>query len=143
MMQANIKEGLNSYPECLALTNANEIVNFSKEVGTSSESVTDEHRKALLVTRPMKLDNPDVMKTVDTVIQRGKFHNGDIQSILYGSRDLQSWFPVWSSTDHYMRGFSGTPYKFFIIVLLCDLNKKDSIFGCTIQYTPRLTDKLR
>jgi len=145
MMQADIQEGLNSYPECLAVTKSNEIVNFSKEGSTDDdeEDAATEHRNALLVTRPLKLDHPDVMKTIDTIIQRGKFHKGDIQSILYGSRDLQNWFPVWSSVDHYLRGFRGTPYKFFRVVLLCSLNKKDSIFGSTIQFTPRLIDKLR
>ena len=63
--------------------------------------------------------------------------------VLYGSRDLRTWFPVASSVDHYLRGFSGTPYKYFRIALVCTLTHKESIWGCTIQYTPRLVNQPR
>lgn len=99
--------------------------------------------KGLLITRPLKLDAPDVLKTVDTVIQRGNFQRGHIKTAIYGSRDLINWFVVWTSVDHYLRGFRGTPYKYFRLVLLCDLDPTESVYGCTIQYTPRFTNRLR
>ena len=100
------------------------------------------------MTRPLKLDAPDVLKTINTIIQRGTFETGlDGESrfgqVLYGSRDLKNWFPVWSSKDRYLRGFRGTPYKYFRIAVAAWLRTDESISGATIEYEPRLTDKHR
>jgi hypothetical protein len=115
----------------------NTVFNFSQ---TASG---DAPVNGLLITRPLKLDQPDILKTIDTIIQRGYFRKGHVKTILYGSRDLFNWQLIYSSTDHYLRGFRGTPYKYFRIVLLCSLTKDESIFGCTVQYTPRLLDQPR
>lgn len=101
---------------------------------------------AVLVTRPLKLDLPEVLKTIDRVIQRGHLdihYHTPIQSILYGSRDGFTWHMVKSSTDHQLRGFSGTPYKYFKIVLICTLYANESINGATISVTPRYTNRIR
>ena len=143
MMQSNIKYGINSYPECLAIDNDNNIINLSGVPEVLTENAEASTRSCLLITRPLKFDKPDVLKTIDTVIQRGQFRKGSVQSILYGSRDLFHWHLVASSRDHYLRGFRGTPYKYFRIVLLANLQKDESIFGCTIGYAPRLLDQLR
>lgn len=151
-MPSSIKDSLNSYPDALAQiqivvppaqegddpTTANKIINYSED----NPSVTTGFN-GVLVTRPLKLDAPDLLKTVDTIIQRGHFRKGHVKSILYGSRDLFNWHPVYTSVDHYLRGFRGTPYKYFRIALLCTLDKDESIFGCTVQYTPRLIDQPR
>lgn len=115
------------------------------DVGTDDDVQQDGvfTTNALLVTRPIKLDTPDLLKTVDTIIQRGYFRKGHLKTILYGSRDLFNWHLIYSSNDHYLRGFRGTPYKYFRIVLLCELSKEESIDGCTVQFTPRLLDQPR
>lgn len=149
MMVTNIDYGVNSYPEALAVTDADtngrrNVVNLSTEV------FLDVNVKGLIITRPLKLDQPDALKTIDTIIQRGKFNFLDsqrtvkpIRSILFGSRDLYNWFLVSSSTDHYLRGFSGSPYKYFRIVALVDFLADESVYGATIQYTPRYMNRPR
>lgn len=141
MMSSDIQSSLNSYPDALALLQTNEetytIVNYSEE-DSATETV-----RGILVTRPLKLDAPDVLKTVDTIIQRGYFRKGNVKTILYASRDLFNWQYVYSSADHYLRGFRGTPYKYFRIALICDMQKDESIFGCTVQFTPRLANQPR
>lgn len=143
LMESHIKNSVNSYPEALALaidpndshdTNLN-MVDFSQSA--------DRLVAGLLVSRPLKLAAPDILKTVDTVIQRGNFLKGHVKSVLYGSRDLVNWHIVWSSKDHYLRGFHGSPYKYFRIALLCDLAPDESIYGATVQFTPRLTNQPR
>ena len=148
MMKSDIAYGFPSYPECLAVDANHNIVNLSStaqdaQAGSSNGYPQDNTVNALLITRPLKLDAPDILKTVDTIIQRGKFRKGNVMSILYGSRDLYNWHLVYSSNDHYLRGFRGTPYKYFRIVLLCKLQEDESIFGCTVQFTPRLIDQPR
>lgn len=135
MTYSEIRSNFNSYPDALALTSDGKLVNFSKS--------NDTPLPALLVTRPLKLDGANIHKTIDNIIQRGNFRKGHVQSVLYGSRDLVNWHLVWSSKDHYLRGFRGTPYKYFRIALLCNLSSDESIFGASIQFSPRLTNQPR
>lgn len=135
LMSYSIRTGVNSYPEALAINQGGQLMNFSSMDGQTT--------MGLLVTRPLKLDAVNIHKTVDTVIQRGNFQKGHVKSVLYGSRDLINWHLVWSSKDHFLRGFRGTPYKYFRIALLCDLSLDESIYGATVQFTPRLTNQPR
>lgn len=135
MMRSDITDSVNAYPDALATNSAGKLVNLSL---SDAEGIT-----ALAVTRPFKLGYPDVLKTIDTVIQRGYFQAGHVAQVLYGSRDLSNWHIVWSSTDKYLRGFRGSPYKYFRLALICKLGKAECIDGCTVQFTPRLTNKPR
>ncbi|MCM1079100.1 MAG: hypothetical protein NC344_05665 [Bacteroidales bacterium] len=135
MTFSSIASHLNSYPEALAIDNEKNIVNFSK---TDASMV-----KGLLLSRPLKLDMPDIHKTIDTIIQRGHFHNGNVLSVLYGSRDLYNWHLVWSSQDHFLRGFRGTPYKYFRIACVTSLSEDENIFGASINFTERMANQLR
>ena len=135
MIHSNISYNVNSYPNALAVTTNGKMVNFAQ---TDGQAVG-----GLLVSRPLKLDAADVLKTVDTIIQRGNFRKGHVQSLVYGSRDLYNWSLVWSSKDHYLRGFRGTPYKYFRVALLCDLAEEESIYGATVQFETRKTNQPR
>jgi hypothetical protein len=138
MMESNIDYSVRAYPEALAVNRNGELVDCSVGDGTAVVS-------QLLVTRPLTLDQPDVLKTVNTVLQRGLFrkHQGHVQSVLYGSRDLYNWHLVKSSKDEDMRGFSGTPYKWFRVALLLRLPAGESVTGCSIDFDPRYTNRLR
>lgn len=135
MTYSQIDYSVNSYPEALAVKKNGRMVNFAHTDGNAVSG--------LLVTRPLKLETPDVLKTIDTIIQRGHFRKGHVQSALYGSRDLYNWHLVWSSKDHYLRGFRGTPYKYFRIACVTNLSDDESIFGASLQFTPRLTNQPR
>lgn len=135
MMQSSITSTVNSYPEALAMDKAGNLIDLS-----SSDA---EQNNGFFLTRPVKLETPDVLKTIDTIIQRGNFVKGHVQSALYGSRDLVNWHLVWSSKDHYLRGFRGTPYKYFRIACVTSLAKGESIYGASIQFNPRQTNQLR
>lgn len=135
MMYSSILAGVNSYPDALAVDKNYNLVNFALP--------PKETQKGMLVTRPLKLDMPDVLKTIDTVVQRGHFQKGHIQSVLYGSRDLYNWHLVWSSKDHFLRGFSGTPYKYFRIACVTSLSEDESLFGASVSFNPRMQNQLR
>lgn len=135
MVFTNLASTINAYPEALAMTHDNKLVSFSE---------TDEQVcKGLYITRPLKLEAADVHKTISALIQRGHFQRGDVGTVLYGSRDLFSWHLVWSSKDHYLRGFRGTPYKYFRIAGLATLTDGKSIFGASVNFEPRHTNQLR
>lgn len=135
MMFSNITSHINSYPEALAIDDNNNVLNFSVQ---NAEAV-----KCLYVTRPLKLEAANVLKTIDTLIQRGMFSKGNVSTVLYGSRDLQNWYLVWSSKDHYLKGFRGSPYKFFRIAGVATLSPDENIFGASVSFAPRQTNKMR
>lgn len=135
MIFSNITSHLNAYPEALAIDANNNVLNFSVQ---NAEAV-----KCLYVTRPLKLEAANVLKTIDTLIQRGIFSKGNVSTVLYGSRDLQNWYLVWSSKDHYLKGFRGTPYKFFRIVGVATLSPDENIFGASVSFAPRQNNKIR
>lgn len=136
MMYSDIKASINSYPEALSVDGKGNLVDFTQD---------DIEKSAfgLLVTRPLNLDTVNILKTIDNIIQRGNFAKGHVKSVLYGSRDLINWHLIWTSKDHFLRGFRGTPYKYFRIALLCDLAPGESIYGASVQFTPRLTNQPR
>ena len=144
MMYSTIQKAINSYPNALAVikdeNENNVIVDYSKD---SVLLPTVGSQKGVIITRPIKLDEPDTLKTVNTVITRGKFEKGHVKTILYGSRDLENWHLIASSVDHTLRYLHGTPYKYFRIVLLCDLEKGESIISSTIEYTNKYADQIR
>lgn len=135
MIASSIESHLNAYPEALAVGKNNSVLNFSKIGSTSAQ--------CLYVTRPIKLGAPNIHKTISTIIQRGNFLRGDVGSVLYGSRDLYTWHLVWSSKDNFLRGFRGTPYKYFRIAGIATLSEDKSISGASVNYEPRHTNQIR
>ena len=135
MMQSDIIDNVNSWPESLAMADGAKLVNLSKSM---AENIT-----ALVVTRPFKIDDPNMFKTINTIIQRGMFRSTHVQQVLYGSNDLIHWHTVWSSVDKIMRGFRGTPYKAFRLALVCKFDRDESIYGFTVVYEPRMTNQVR
>lgn len=143
MMPSNFTEPVNAYPDAYVMTSENTLVNVSEHETSNLSSDAVDAKAQYFITRPLKLDAPDLLKTISSIIQRGQFRKGHVKQMLYASRDLIHWTLVWSSTDHYLRGFSGTPYKYFRILVIANLEEGESIDGCSIQYEPRMTNKLR
>jgi hypothetical protein len=135
-MPSNIASGVNAYPEALATLHGGNLVDFSHTEST-------EGFKGIILTRPIKLDEPNTLKTITSVIQRGIFRKEHVKTAIYGSRDLDNWLFIASSKDHYLRGFRGTSYKYFRIAIVCDLDHDESLWGCTIQYTAKQTNQPR
>lgn len=136
MMENTIVHGVNSYPQALVMCNDGSLVDLS-EYEEARES------KVLFVTRPLKFGAPDVLKTVESVIQRGHFNDGSIKMVLYGSKDLDHWSVVWSSENHYLRGFSGSPYKYFRIVGFGSLASSQSLSNASVFLRGRFANQLR
>ena len=135
MMMSDIENSVNSYPEALAMDGYSRLVDFSK---TDADKIS-----AMLVTRPFKLDQINILKTIDTIIQRGRMDKGHVSQILYGTRDLVNWQTVQSSVDIRLCGISGTPYKAFRLALICALDSDESIYGCTVVFENRMTNRIR
>jgi hypothetical protein len=135
IMESNIQSTVDYYPRAYAMTGAGDLVDYS--------ATDKDFAEGYYITRPLKLDAPDVHKTITGIIQRGQFKKGHVNTMLYGSRDLDKWYPIYGSNDHILRGMRGTPYKYFRIASTFCLDKDESITGCSIDFEPRLNNKLR
>lgn len=138
MCYSDMLQNVPCYPEAMALDHASQLISFS-DISVDSAILAP----AVILTRPLKLDAPDILKTIDSIIQRGNFRNPHVNSVLYGSRDLNIWSLIWSSKSSHLRGFSGTPYKYFRIALLCNFDPDESISGASIMFRQRFTNHLR
>lgn len=140
IQECSLTSVINSYPDALAMAKGEEenyLVDLSH---TDAETV-----RCLLVSRPLKFDSPEVLKTLTTTIQRGMLprHSEDMATILYGTRDYISWHLIGSSCGLSLRSFRGTPYKAFRIVTVATMRKGNTIAGCSFDLTPRMTNRLR
>lgn len=135
MMQSDIVDNVNSYPDAIATSKSGKLVNFSDK--------GDGVYKNIIVSRPIKIGDENIYKTIDTIIQRGFFREGNVKSVLYASNDTFNWILVWSSQNRYLRGFKGTPYKYYRIALVSELSDDEAITGCTIQFTTKITNRPR
>ena len=136
-MYSDFEYPVNSYPDALAVTASGKIVNFSEPLKA------DESIAIALMTRPFALGDSDVFKTIQTIIQRGRFDKDKVKQILYGSNDLYNWQIVWSSDNAYMSGFSGEPYKSFRIAVIGELDLGDALSRFSVDYRQKQTNKLR
>lgn len=139
MMQSDIIDSVPSYPNAYALHKGGAFDDYTKD--------GDFVNRNIFISRPLTLDEIYIHKTIDTFIQRGFFRSSKAIEgtglVLYASNDLFNWIIVWSSTTHYMRGFHGTPYKYFRIAVLSQLSPDECLTGATVQFTPRLTNQPR
>lgn len=103
----------------------------------------DSEARCMFVSRPLKLDAPDVLKSVSEAIIRGHFNKNHIAVALYGSRDLIVWQLIWSSANNRLRGFSGTPYKYFRLAASAFLYADESISGVSLNFSARYNNRLR
>ena len=132
MTYSNLKSTLNSYPDALAMADGDKLVSFS----STDETVC----KGLLVTRPIKLGDGNALKSIHTLLQRGFFHEGYVKTVLYGSRDIEHWHIIASSSTHAIRNLRGTPYKYFRIAAVATLAPNKSLHGATIDFETRHTN---
>lgn len=135
MIQSTIVDSINSYPEAYAVGKDGGLLDYSNP--------TVKDVKATLVTRPIKFDTPNELKTIRTIVQRGMIERRDVKFILYGSRDLVNWYALASTTTSFLKGVSGTPYKYFRLAIMADLKEGKSIYGATMDVNPKYNNRIR
>lgn len=128
----NLRNAVNSYPECFVASVKNRIYNFSTILDTEKAQTT---LKSIVATRPFDLGEPDVFKTITDVRIRGQFPKGAVKFILLGSNDGINFATV--ST------LRGRAWKLFRMVILADLAPTERISWVDIMYDTKFTNKLR
>lgn len=162
MLSYGVCRSLNSYPDALCATNEGEIVSLSGDNSANSANSANQANQGtaksasanlgtdsgltvqgLVVTRPLKVSDYDVMKTVYKVFERGKIRPGHIQQALWGSRDLWHWNLVGSSTREFLTGMAGSPYTYFRIALWGKMAQDEIIHRITLDYREKYVGRQR
>lgn len=131
---------VNSYPDAFVMGRAQGGSPALLDVSQSSESSVP----FLLITRPLRFGQPDIMKTFRYLVQRNTLRtkSGFIH-LIHGSRDLYNWTLLTGSGSFFLRRVSGTPYKHFRVELLGNISADESLSGFDVDMVPRLTNRLR
>lgn len=130
---------VNIYPESYATNKEGKILNVYVEEPYSNTPY-------FLCSRPLTISDKEVYKTIFTCIARGYFRketNGKCAMVLYGSNNLFDWYLIKTSINEYLRGIAGSPYKYFRVVLIGNLDTNESISGLSAEFQERLQNKLR
>jgi hypothetical protein len=135
-MKAGFRSCINAYPNALIVDKDNNIIN----VYNSGHGINTDY---LVCTRPVALGEMDVRKTLQTLIGRGFFRKGRVGLVVWGSNDLYNWFTIGTSQDHYLRGISGTGYKYFRICLTGLMADDESLNSLTFDIHNKITNRLR
>lgn len=135
MMHSSFRSAIDSYPQCLFTAHNNRVVSLEKATAAAD---------VFIVSRPLRLGLSDILKSLDTLILRGDIAPSSKSSIVvYGSRDLHTWVPVWSGNERFLRGFSGTPYKAFRLAMAANLSPDDCLSDISVNFRPRYNNRLR
>lgn len=143
MMYCDIDHTVNAYPTALAQRQDGAIVDYAIPYNETVDDTTKPFTHGLAITRPIHLGDPDTLKTIRDIYIRGYYNNGQVQTALYGTRNLRDWLLVSSSVDGRLTGFSGTPYKAYRLAIITTLDPTASISYATIQFLPRMLNRLR
>ena len=135
MAKCELRQSLNSYPDALAVDWNGKLVDMYNDTTTE--------REFFAITRPIGFGAPHTLKRVAQSIIRGLFPKGNVATAIYGSRDLQTWFLLTTSKNHYLRGRHGSPYKYYRYLILGKLKDGETIESISADVSESLNNQLR
>lgn len=139
MAACYLRQALNAYPQALCISASSSNKGSVVDLYNPSPEATDFYA----ITRPIGFGVPHTLKRVSQSIIRGLFTQGNVKCAIYGSRDLKNWYLLNSSTNHYLRGRFGAPYKYYRYVIIGTLNDGETVECISADVTESLTNKLR
>lgn len=137
-VQCRLDGLFNAYPEAWAFDADGNLFNLSDSEGDPYKAV-----RSIFISRPLKLDAPNDLKTIDAVIVRGNFSPASLKCILYASRDLRAWNPIASAASNEIRNIHGSPYRYFRLVVIASLRPGDYISSALFSFSSRFPARVR
>lgn len=143
-MQSSIMSSIEGFPTTqLNLTNNDGKTDFAVFSLENGEPIGE--GRACYLTRPLKLGEADVAKTVRNLIERGSDNGGTSRILaLWGSRDMRRWHLVGAVNGARMPRLGGTPYKYFIVGGWVRMSSEgESVSRLTLECQQKYTDRVR
>ena len=138
----NLVRSLNSYPDALCVDRQGNVVDIST-MTTNVDETTPGIIGGIAVTRPFKIEGFDTLKTIYKIYQNGRYKNENVKQVLYGSRDLINWALISSSATGRLTDMGGTPYKYFILALSCNMGSDEKLYAMSIDYAFKYINRMR
>ena len=113
------------------------IIQKGQELFTFKNSIDEGHKKGLLLTRPISLDNPSALKK----LQELKIHYSKLNDdtyckvVMFASFDGKKWVEVAS--------LRGSSYKYFRFGVITHMTNDEALSGMVVRYELNRTNKLR
>lgn len=126
------------YPDSYLQMADNSVIRLSDK----TDFTDTRQQKGLILTRAIKLGD-DMLKTVNTLIARGSLPKTAISMVLYASVDGVFFFPIGSVIGNHLSRLCGTPYKYFRILAVTNLNRQQSLSAISVYFTPKWRNKPR
>ena len=136
-IRSEYKYSVNSYPDGLAITQEGieaQLVNVCED---------GEAQGAVIVTRPMKLNNAHALGTITDIMVRGNLNKAHASVALLGTRDYTNYLYVGSGTRGRIARLHGSPYKAFVAVVMANLEDGETIDGMSVEYQMRQANRMR
>ncbi len=137
-----LQQTLNAYPQALCISTHR---TSSSHIGSIVDlyNPSPDATNFYAITRPIGFGAPHTLKRLSQSIVRGLFSQGNVKCAVYGSRDLKNWYLLNSSTNQYLRGRFGAPYKYYRYVVLGTLGDGETVQSISAEATESLNNKLR
>ena len=143
LVECSLLEPLNTYPESLVTTEWG--VTELGLLGDSGSSGAS--GRAIIVTRPFKIEDLDALKTIYDVVQRGTLRLADsehwLKQALWGSRDLWTWRLIGSSASAKIANLGGTPWKYFRLAVIWSGSNDESVEAVEVNWRYKYGNKMR
>lgn len=122
-----------NYPDCYVQSPDGTVRNLSA-IPSSNANVS-----TLFITRPITLE--DALLTLKSFRHNGILKSS-LNTVIYGSRNGVDYTPVKSSKSLLFHS-NGSPFRYFKIAVIADLKPSDVLSGCSINFEPKFTNRLR
>lgn len=137
-MSADFVTAVTDYPGCYLQRNSGEVLDIS----TKQDYDSDKSVKTLLLSRPLKLGD-DALKTLNVVINRGHILRNKGAVVAYASHDGLKYVPIGSSIGYRLSRLQGSPYRYFRLLLVRDMDIGQSISATSLYFTRKWRNKPR
>lgn len=131
-VQGNYRNSISNYPDSYVQSTNGAVFNLA-----SLREFTDT-LKVFFMSRPIRQEQ--ALFTLRQLAHNGLFSS--LATCIYGSRDGVNYIPVSSGTNRLLR-IGGSPYRYYKISIIGDLNSHEVISSIEIMLETRFTNRLR
>ncbi|MCF0247657.1 MAG: hypothetical protein HUJ86_03525, partial [Synergistes sp.] len=144
ILQDHYLSAVNAYPDALLTKNVTVGINQYLYIYSANNRNNKTGRAVLYISRPMSLGDVTAYKTVTTAfaVSETRTNNG-VYISLYGSNNLIIWKHLADSNDVRLRGFSGSPWRYFRFVIRGTLYPGDNLSALIVEAHQRFPNRLR
>ena len=144
MLQDTYGSSVNAYPDALLTRHSTVGLQTVLDIYSANSRNSSVGRDILYVSRPLTLGDITALKTITTIFAISELRSvNNVYVSTYGSNDLMDWRHLADATGIRFRGISGSPWRYYRIVIRGTLNQSDNISTLIVEAHQRFPNRLR